>query len=52
MFLATAPFGGAAATVLALFYDTDDLSFTTASDFLPGEWAATHCLQPKGNRSR
>ncbi|PYK65211.1 MAG: hypothetical protein DME50_09420 [Verrucomicrobia bacterium] len=86
-------FSGAAATVLALFYDTDDLPFTTGSDFLPdvyrsfptcldaaeeaavsrlyggihfrsanedglqagisiGEWAATHYLQPKGNRSR
>jgi PAP2 superfamily len=29
-------FSGAAATVLALFYDTDDLPFTTGSDFLPG----------------
>src|SRR5437867_1821368 len=28
-------FSGAAATVLALFYDTDDLPFTTGSDFLP-----------------
>jgi hypothetical protein len=86
-------FSGAAATVIALFYDTDDLPFTTGSDFLPGvyrsfptcldaadeaavsrlyggihfrsanedglqagisigEWAATHYLQPKGNRSR
>ena len=27
---------GAAATVLALFYDTGDLPFTTGSDFLPG----------------
>jgi hypothetical protein len=86
-------FSGAAATVLASFYDTDDLPFTTGSDFLPGvyrsfstclaaadeaamsrlyggihfrsanedglqagisigEWAATHYLQPKGNRSR
>jgi PAP2 superfamily len=86
-------FSAAAATVLALFYGTDDLPFTTGSDFLPnvyrsfptcldaaeeaavsrlyggihfrsanedgvqagisiGEWAATHYLQPKGNRSR
>jgi PAP2 superfamily protein len=86
-------FSGAAATVLALLYGTDDLPFTTGSDFLPGvyrsfptclaaaeeaaasrlyggihfrsanedglqagisigEWAATHYLQPKGNRSR
>lgn len=86
-------FSGAAATVLALFYGTDDLPFTIGSDFLPGvyrsfptclaaaeeaavsrlyggihfrsanedglqagisigEWAATHYLQPKGNRSR
>src|SRR5436190_5941018 len=29
-------FSGAAATVLALFYDTGDLPFTTGSDFLPG----------------
>jgi hypothetical protein len=28
-------FSGAAATVLALFYGTDDLPFTTGSDFLP-----------------
>jgi len=86
-------FSGAAATVLALFYATEDLPFTTGSDFLPGvyrsfptclaaageaavsrlyggihfrsanedglqagisigEWAATHYLQPTGNRSR
>jgi PAP2 superfamily len=29
-------FSGAAATVLALFYGTEDLPFTTGSDFLPG----------------
>jgi membrane-associated phospholipid phosphatase len=29
-------FSGAAATVLAFFYGTDDLPFTTRSDFLPG----------------
>jgi len=29
-------FSGAAATVLALFYGTDDLPLTTGSDFLPG----------------
>jgi hypothetical protein len=29
-------FSGAAATVLALFYGTDNLPFTTGSDFLPG----------------
>jgi len=86
-------FSGAAATVLASFYGTDDLPFTTGSDFLPGvyrkfptclaaaeeaavsrlyggihfrsanedgpragisigEWAASHYLQPTGNRSR
>jgi hypothetical protein len=86
-------FSGAAATVLELFYGTDDLPFTIGSDFLPGvhrsfetcgaaageaaesrlyggihfrsanqdglqaginigEWAGTHYLQPKGNRSR
>jgi len=29
-------FSGAAATVLAMFYGTDDIAFTTGSDFLPG----------------
>ena len=29
-------FSGAAATVLALFYDTDNIGFITVSDFLPG----------------
>jgi hypothetical protein len=29
-------FSGAAATVLSLFYGTEDLPFTTGSDFLPG----------------
>jgi hypothetical protein len=29
-------FSGAAATVLAMFYGTDDIPFTTGSDFLPG----------------
>ena len=29
-------FSGAAATVLASFYGTDSLPFTTGSDFLPG----------------
>jgi hypothetical protein len=29
-------FSGAAATVLALFYGTDSIAFTTGSDFLPG----------------
>jgi hypothetical protein len=29
-------FSGAAATVLALFYETEDLPFTIGSDFLPG----------------
>jgi hypothetical protein len=29
-------FSGAAAKVLALFYGTDDIAFTTGSDFLPG----------------
>ncbi len=29
-------FSGAAATVLAIFYGTDNVSFTTGSDFLPG----------------
>ncbi|HYN10063.1 MAG TPA: phosphatase PAP2 family protein [Vicinamibacterales bacterium] len=30
-------FSGAAATVLALFYGTDEVVFTATSDFLPGE---------------
>jgi hypothetical protein len=29
-------FSAAAATVLALFYRTDNIAFTTGSDFLPG----------------
>jgi hypothetical protein len=29
-------FSGSASTVLALFYGTDNISFTTGSDFLPG----------------
>ena len=29
-------FSGAASTVLALFYGTDNIAFTTGSDFLPG----------------
>jgi membrane-associated phospholipid phosphatase len=38
-------FSGAGATVLALFYDTDDLPFTTGSDFLPGVYRSfTTCL--------
>ena len=86
-------FSAAAARVLALFYGTDQVAFTTGSDFLPGvtrsftsfsdaaseaaisrvyggihfrfasedgmtaggeigEWAFTHILQPKGNRSK
>ena len=31
-----ATFSGAAATVLAMFYGTDEVPFTTGSDFLPG----------------
>jgi hypothetical protein len=30
-------FSGAAARVLAMFFGTDDIAFTTGSDFLPGE---------------
>ncbi len=86
-------FSAAAARVLALFYGTDQVAFTTGSNFLPGvtrsfasfsdaaseaatsrvyggihfrfasedgmaageeigEWAFTHILQPKGNRSK
>jgi hypothetical protein len=29
-------FSGAAATILGMFYGTDDVAFTTGSDFLPG----------------
>ena len=29
-------FSGAAATVLAMYYSSDDVAFTTVSDFLPG----------------
>jgi membrane-associated phospholipid phosphatase len=86
-------FSGAAATVLAMYYGTDSISFGTGSDSLPGvtrqfasfsaaaneaavsrlyggihfrsanddglaggiaigEWAITHVMRPKGNRSR
>jgi hypothetical protein len=38
-------FSGAAAAVLALFYDTEDLPFTTGSDFLPGVYRSfSTCL--------
>ena len=38
-------FSGAAATVLPLFYGTDDLPFTTGSDFLPGVYRSfSTCL--------
>src|SRR5213592_3241363 len=38
-------FSGAAATVLALFYGTEDLPFTTGSDFLPGVYRSfSTCL--------
>jgi hypothetical protein len=38
-------FSGAAATVLPLFYGTEDLSFTTGSDFLPGVYRSfSTCL--------
>jgi hypothetical protein len=38
-------FSGAAATVLELFYETEDLSFTTGSDFLPGVYRSfSTCL--------
>jgi hypothetical protein len=86
-------FSAAASTVLAMFYGTDAIAFTTGSDFLPGvtrsfasfsaaaneaalsrlyggihcrsgneagvaagieigDWAFTHAMQPKENRSR
>jgi PAP2 superfamily len=42
-------FSGAAATVLALFYDTGDLPFTTGSDFLPGVYRSfPTCLDAAG----
>jgi membrane-associated phospholipid phosphatase len=38
-------FSGAAATVLPLFYGTEDLAFTTGSDFLPGVYRSfSTCL--------
>jgi hypothetical protein len=38
-------FSGAAATVLPLFYGTEDLPFTTGSDFLPGVYRSfSTCL--------
>jgi membrane-associated phospholipid phosphatase len=38
-------FSAAAATVLPLFYDTEDLPFTTGSDFLPGVYRSfSTCL--------
>jgi hypothetical protein len=38
-------FSGAAATVLELFYGTEDLPFTTGSDFLPGMYRSfSTCL--------
>ena len=38
-------FSGAAATVLPFFYGTDDLPFTTGSDFLPGVYRSfSTCL--------
>jgi hypothetical protein len=38
-------FSGAAATVLPLFYGTEDLPFTTGSDFLPGVYRSfLNCL--------
>jgi PAP2 superfamily len=42
-------FSGAAATVLARFYGTDDLPFTTGSDFLPGVYRSfPTCLDAAG----
>src|SRR5204863_2089089 len=42
-------FSGAASTVLALFYDTGDLPFTTGSDFLPGVYRSfPTCLDAAG----
>ena len=39
-------FSAAAATVLPLFYDTEDLPFTTGSDFLPGVYRSfSTCLE-------
>src|SRR5436309_1137204 len=35
-------FSAAAATVLALFYETDNIRFTTGSDFLPGMQRSFH----------
>src|SRR5882724_6282911 len=42
-------FSAAAATVLALFYGTEDLPFTTGSDFLPGVYRSfPTCLAAAG----
>jgi hypothetical protein len=42
-------FSGAAATVLPLFYDTEDLPFTIGSDFLPGVYRSfPTCLAAAG----
>ena len=39
-------FSGAAATVIPLFYGTEDLPFTTGSDFLPGVYRSfSTCLE-------
>ena len=46
-------FSGAAATVLPLFYRTEDLPFTTGSDFLPGVYRSfTTCLVLRREKRR
>ena len=44
-------FSAAAATVLPLFYGTDDLPFTTGSDFLPGVFRSFSTLPRCSGRS-
>ncbi len=49
-------FSGAASTVLAMFYGTDDFRSANedglASGLAIGEWTFTNYMRPKGNRSR
>lgn len=44
-------FSGAASTVLALFYSTDNISFTTGSDFLPGVFRSFNSLSAAANEA-
>jgi membrane-associated phospholipid phosphatase len=44
-------FSGAAATVLAMFYGTDNISFTTGSDFLPGVFRSFSSFSAAANEA-